>query len=179
MDLSAGVSTGFRISSFHTQQKHWSLYSSFFTCSGSSVNMFYSVCVFFSREIIPSDHYANKRTTASSIHPHTWKYPKIAVFAALRNPAPSTVMAHRARVKLHLWHTAQHSGEENQDWNRDKNMGLWHSQDEDWRGLVWGPQGLVDKLDGGRGVERKQKGWSPEEKDAERSKGKKKKRFVI
>lgn len=148
MDLSAGVSTGFRISSFHTQQKHWSLYSSFFTCSGSSVNMFYSVCVFFSREIIPSDHYANKRTTASSIHPHTWKYPKIAVFVALRNPAPSTVMAHRARVKLHLWHTAQHSGEENQDWTCDKNMGLWHSQDEDWRGLVWGPQGLVDKLDG-------------------------------
>lgn len=31
MDLSAGVSTGFRMSSFHTQQKHSSLCSSFYT----------------------------------------------------------------------------------------------------------------------------------------------------
>lgn len=102
--------------------------------------------------------YANKGTIALSIrlHPHAWTYSN-SCSAALRNPAPGTVMAHRVRVGLHLWHTAQHPGEENQDWNCDENMGLWDSdtessQNEDCKGSVWGLQGLVDGLHGGRGV---------------------------
>lgn len=100
--------------------------------------------------------YANKKTIASSIrqHPHTWKYSNTC-FCCCQEPSTrhsdgsqskawAASLTHsptlrRRKSRLELW------------WEHGA-MVLWHRQDEDCRVSVWGSQGLVDRLHGGRGV---------------------------
>lgn len=129
-----------------------------FTRSGSSVNMFFTVYSFFLLGDYPIRPlpYAKKRTIALSIrlHPHTWKYSNTCFCCS---EEPSTRHSDGSQSEgwaASLTHSPTLRKRKSRlllQWERGA-MELWHSQDEDCRGSVWGPQGLVDRLHGGRGV---------------------------
>lgn len=88
--------------------------------------------------------YANKRTIASSIrlHPHTWKYSNTCFCCS---EEPSTRHSDGSQSKgwaASLTHspTLRRRKSRLELWWEHRAMVLWHSQDEDCRGSVWGPE---------------------------------------